>query len=491
MVKLSFPNSQESLVKDNKGILSTHLDYSKMVKSASDGFPRGVLEQYRPDDDHFAVHAILLGDYEHYGPNRNGDSFPKKACQDYHPCFVKFGHFFRHHNNKSPDLKIGDVKASAYNDPMGRVELILHGHKKLAEEEYEMVKAGKQLVFSMSCKVPYDICSICGNEAPKRADYCDHLKYEMCKIYENGKQAHAINDKPYFFDASRVVRPADRIAYGLQTWTALDPQEKSASIKCGADMAEEAGIKVPELLASVGEQILDVRKMRLVEKLAELEKKIDYLCRTKETTFGERLDYAILNEYPKAFLGDSISDSDMAKLASVEPSVLLDELARRGFIFSFEDFARYVGNKSASDIKGSQVIKAAREYFLPELFQKFGCGMAAENCLFDQSGYGHVPDEIDCLMDEVADRHGMSPHQAKIRMVIISIDRRPSLMPKLPSTISKEENPEIINEAKILAEFYGLYKVAALAKMEPQNLNDDLLTLSIMQNKINPTLEKL
>jgi hypothetical protein len=71
-------------------------------------------------------------------------------------------------------------------------------------------------------------------------------------------------------------------------------------------------------------------------------------------------------------------------------------------------------------------------------------------------------------------------------MMIISIDRRPSLMPKLASVISKDENPEIIKEAKILAEFYGLYKTAALSKMEPQTLTDDLLTLSIIQNKINP-----
>jgi len=67
-----------------------------------------------------------------------------------------------------------------------------------------------------NCKVPFDICSICGNKAPSRAYYCEHLKYYIGRIHpESGKMAYAINTMPKFFDISQVLIGADRIAKTL------------------------------------------------------------------------------------------------------------------------------------------------------------------------------------------------------------------------------------------------------------------------------------
>ena len=112
----------------------------------------------KPDDKHVGIHVVALGDSEHYQFNRNGDGFPKKACVDYHNTFVKHGHVFRHHRNKDPEKAIGIIKASAYNEPMGRIELFIHADKEKAAPELERLEKEGEHPFSMACVVDHDRC---------------------------------------------------------------------------------------------------------------------------------------------------------------------------------------------------------------------------------------------------------------------------------------------------------------------------------------------
>lgn len=105
----------------------------------------------KPDDRHVGIHVVALGDAEHYQFNRNGDGFPKEACVKYHDTFVKNGHVFRHHVNKDPEKSIGIVKASAYNEPMGRIELFIHADKDKAAPELERLEKEGEIPFSMAC----------------------------------------------------------------------------------------------------------------------------------------------------------------------------------------------------------------------------------------------------------------------------------------------------------------------------------------------------
>lgn len=107
------------------------------------------------------VHVIALGTTEEYGPNRNGDGFKKKACQDYHHYFVKDAHVYRNHKNTDPKKSYGIVKASAFNDEMNRVELIvaLNGTEKaakandglVADKEMDKLNSDKAMAVSMAC----------------------------------------------------------------------------------------------------------------------------------------------------------------------------------------------------------------------------------------------------------------------------------------------------------------------------------------------------
>ena len=58
-------------------------------------------------------------------------------------------------------------------------------------------------------------CSICLNRAPTRAQYCDHLKFQMRDVID-GKKVAALNPSPRFFDISWVFRPADATAFMMK-----------------------------------------------------------------------------------------------------------------------------------------------------------------------------------------------------------------------------------------------------------------------------------
>jgi len=192
--------------------------------------------------DEVPVHLIALGCKEAYGPNRNGDAFSERILQQTHHTFVKHAYWFRNHKNKKADghPTYGLVKASEYNPQMRRVELLvgLPATKEAAErmgvtypasEECEKLARGDDIAVSMACRVPYDVCSGCGNKARTRDEYCKEANCKFGGCYENLARLvktandvhmlHVDNVSPTFFDISKVWRPADRIAYaGKADW---------------------------------------------------------------------------------------------------------------------------------------------------------------------------------------------------------------------------------------------------------------------------------
>ena len=182
------------------------------------------------------------GDHTYSGPNvdshncnRNGDGFKKKACQEYHPTFVKFARLYQSHANKNPAKSYGLIKLSAYNPEMHRVELLAayNATKEAAERngglvadrQIEKLASGNDLPISMAARVPFDVCNFCSNKAPSRDFYCTPsmckaggIKDNLGKLVKVGTDIiHMGVDNPYptWFDMSDVWRPADRTAYGF------------------------------------------------------------------------------------------------------------------------------------------------------------------------------------------------------------------------------------------------------------------------------------
>ncbi len=223
------------------------------------------------------IHLIALGDTERYGCNRNGDGFSEETCKTYHNTFVKNARFYRSHNNKDKSKSYGIIKHSMYNNSMHRIELVvaLNGNKEAAErnkglvadEELKKLASNEDFPVSMACSVAYDVCSMCGNKAKTRDDYCDEddcsgggCKENLCKVAEDGRITYVDNPAPRFFDLSRVYKPADRIAF---IFGELD-LEKQASKRVlgGAQLANMLNlsepldfIAIPQASSSVQQQI--------------------------------------------------------------------------------------------------------------------------------------------------------------------------------------------------------------------------------------------
>jgi len=241
--------------------------------------------------DETPIHLLAIGATEDYGANRNGDGFRRLICERYHPTFVKHAHFFRDHKNKDPRKCYGHVKLSAWHDPMKRIELIvaLNGSEAaakrnggiFADKEMQKLASGKEIPVSMACRVSHDVCSYCGNKAPKRDDYCKSAEDGgMCKAgglcnnigslveIDGGiHHLHADNPDPDFFDISHVFRPADRIAYVSGMMKAA-----GATTVSGAELAEVMGVSLPyELLVDKTQPSHVQRMLKVAYQLADME----------------------------------------------------------------------------------------------------------------------------------------------------------------------------------------------------------------------------
>lgn len=187
----------------------------------------GISKQDRQRFCYVLVNALGAGEF--FGSNINADYFPWNALahegDDYgYKTFLK-AHAFSHHKNKDPERAFGIPIASLLNPRMKRVELIIKLDREKAKLEgadgiINRIDAGEFPDVSMGCKVPFDVCSICGNHSKTKDDYCkcmrpdpeDREKLGPNKILPDGRKVCVINTLPRFFDISFVFIGADKTA---------------------------------------------------------------------------------------------------------------------------------------------------------------------------------------------------------------------------------------------------------------------------------------
>lgn len=186
------------------------------------------IETLKPDPKYLYLHIIALGSGEYYGPNTNGDYFPEDGLVKYHHTFKEIAKHFKHHDNKDTSPSYGHVPFSTYNPIMRRVELVIAVDKEKAPDLVEKVERGERLAYSMSCRIPWDQCSICGNRSSKKPEYCDHIKNHLMEVMPDGRQVYMVNPEPVFFDISYVLRPADKTAMLLRKVAVEQEDEPSA-----------------------------------------------------------------------------------------------------------------------------------------------------------------------------------------------------------------------------------------------------------------------
>lgn len=482
MIKVIQPHAQNfsepvaALVKvSNRGIIGA--DKQAFVKRAGAEIAEKALH-IKFAKDEIPVHLIAIGSTEDYGPNRNGDGFTRSCCEKYHNTFEKFARFYRDHANKNPAKSFGIVKASYYNEPMRRIELIcaLNGSPEaaerngglLADREMEKLAAGKDIPVSMACKIPFDVCSSCGNKARTRAEYCDSpdngghckaggLKHNLGRVLANGHVLHADNPDPTFFDISHVFRPADRIAYvsgELQ-------KAASAGIVSGAELAEQLDVSFPSFIAAESASKAAGQQYAALCKLAAAEQEL--------VNNSEGWTQMLLASHSNVQPSIELNGRPFAKMAEV-----FRGLADAGVILSLRDFLSLTV-KSANDALVDAVSSA-----LPNIFSKLvkeaDVVETLENNAFFPADY--ASETVRVWAEKVACTRSLVTRNVEKRAYLAAIRG------VKPAEFSLEKRASGVAE-NTLAKHYALYKIAAFAAAGEKYQNN-LLTANhcVLQNHI-------
>lgn len=467
ITKLISQDSHEAVVQaayQHGEAMCSLIEHENGIKSASSALvSKELLETYRPENDKTAcIHLIAMGSSDQYGFNRNGDWFSGDVLEKRAHTFVTNGHMFREHRNKDPKEAIGQVKWAGY-DPKGmqRVEIIVHMDRDKAEEEYDMIKKGEALNFSMSCRVPNDRCSCCGNEAKKISEYCPHLRSQMGQYVSSfDKYACAINDNPTFFDISRVGVPADRIARHLEYLEYNGhSMDKSASV-------HNTGLIPSGILADVegvNLSTFELDEMCMLRKLAAAEEFIG-APETKSRAYIDKRAHVVSVIAPAA-LTESFTEDMLHKVRNAKPETLFHEFAKRACVLSLPAFCQYIsGNVDAAD---NELCKQA-SILLPGIFGRMlscmssvvpCCSMFQAGSRFAAECDPKKEDLVQNVMDDAEEKFSMDAEPAKQRVIRITITTT-----KAPEVIVKKSS--FAKQAYDLAEAYAQYQVRALCDIQ-------------------------
>ena len=443
---------------------------NQLQKIAADSFIFNV--DITPAKGKSYIHVITTGAGETYGSNTNGDFFNKQAgeytfsngktanlgggLKGYHNTFMKYGGVYRNHfNSKKGAQKEGEVYAECFNPEMNRGELILELDSNKWHTDLTKLANNMPLMWSMGAGVPRDLCSVCGNSAPTRKDYCDHLKYAMLQLDKTGRQICAINDQPHFHDISEVLTAADRIAFGLR---------KVAAANAGMVLEEEdlTGIYLPiDLINKIGNR-QERSRSDLIYKLARIEKRIEM----EGTTPDERnlIDCFSCNE--------DNSEDIISKLKHIDLDKLMYALNENGVLLPPKAFVRIVTGKPAEEIEGLEELPHA----VKDMFSHASKNEGFEELVNDGS-YSpcleHPGRSVMTLGNNLAD--SLSLHDEPLKTRVIRVTIRGGNGEKEASQSRNIESPA----ARVLATEYAKYQLSYLAG----NHSDDLIHRVAIHNQ--------
>lgn len=473
MVKCHAQDDQEALFKACGGHMNFLLDVDSRVKSASsDVITRQIISEFKPPKGHFAQHMIIMGDGEAYGANRNGDYWSKQANLTRHPTFVTEGAYYREHNHKRRDLAIGDVKYAAYNPAMARVELIVWGNIKKANDIFESLKKGEARSNSMSARVKFDVCSCCNQKSPSPQYYCKHAAEKMNQwVPEFQKYAYVDNPNPTYFDASDVGYPADRLAHYIEYAFPDEDMKKAASANrpvitgvdwakfYGADEYEHHNLK------------LNSWQTRMMEKMAAHEQWIS----DNVDSSSDNAKVAFVRNIAPLYWADELTDEEIHELRHVRPPTFFGKMAKSASILPFRSFLSYATGRTMKDLNSDPCVKFAAEKILPQLFRqlvKNGCAcQAMDPEVFSGDSAGTisvdpgVTDPVNKLMGKLGQKYTGDPEAVKARVIRITIIKSGSTKRgNYPEVVSEFRGPDE-EGAQFLAGVYGMYKLAAFQTM--------------------------
>lgn len=480
MIKVTYSSDISSTVGVGGEIVKSA---SELGKQASTIFHKDY-EEMKPPKGMTGIHLVALGDSEAYPMNRNGDLFPKEACEKYYDTFVKHGHVYQHHKNKDPKTQgIGEIKAAAYNPDMHRIELYIWADNEKAHDHLERLEKTGEVSFSMACRVPRDRCSVCNSirERPGGPGECDHIKWELGKLAEDGTQIGTYNDEPTWFDISFVGRPADRIAWNLKVASSM-PEE--LTINGSVKQAQIEGYVLPDDLAI--ESDIAKRKLGFMKKLADAYAKCEsWLSGETKPTGRDKYRFEL-----RKLAGARVDDETLSRLREYDPSVAFSALGGAGIVMDAQSLFKYAFGPDFNLVeKYVPHVEKAAPSVIKEAVDTSSCADFCNYSRFDASPSWnpHTPVSrglaFDLLKSAAARGFGTDDAVTSVLEAIAS-GSEPDFG---PSDTVKSAEP--IDEAvvKKLAKKYAMYKVAALCavmdgKMGRSLDEDDVVFVAAAQD---------
>lgn len=407
----------------------------------------------KPLKDHSLIHLIGLGASERTGQNRNGDGFKRALLQREHDTFRTKGALYRDHNSKVPwEQRDGDVVKTAYNDDMDRVELLVAARHDKCADWLSDIEKGKRVDFSMGFDCKYDVCTICGNKAKTRKDYCDCVKrgakapFGMGRVLDDGRKCGVDNPEGHFNDISKVGTGADMIAQHLRKVAHLNDGEALG----GAELMERLGMD----FAAKAEQSV---KMATAHKLSRMEKQVPVTSfRPSKST-------------------ERISQKVASKLRAAEPPVMFAQLAKVGAMLNCREFFKLtLGSKFAEH----EPLVDAAEGQLSTLFTDICASperldAVCNSRLYDCGKTAHLSGPILTPLESalICEEFSLHPEIAEQRSVKIALyGDRVEYTPV---------NQKLREPVEFLLNEYAAYKLAALEGTQ-WSLNDALILSAVM-----------
>ncbi len=465
-----------------------------LQKRAGDGMFADMVTKVAMGPGDIPIHTIAIGATEVTGPNRNADGFTVNTCRKHASSFVsrplrdyvKHAHngarYFLHHKNDDPLKSYGYVKAAAYNENMGRIELLIlangtkeaaqrNGGMVLPDEIQDKLHNGTFVGGSMSCKIAHDVCQICFNKAASRKDYCSEdtcvgpdglpgfgCKSGLARLLKSGRMQFVDNPDPIFFDFSYVNRPADRTAYGGMS-DDFRYKAASAMIPGGAWIAEQYGLFSDGLMYTTHQDDFHIKQLKLARDLAYLEAEMDTSPRPEDFISKAAFHKLVQPELDLSSLGQPLTRKFAAGLRA---------LAEAETFLTPEDFLAI----ASPGISGENIKIAAEKMRekLPRAFRK----LSANENLSTLLDHAFSPDVTGVPS---SDQRRLAVKASNSRSYCIcQLSKRASLailrgadvsqIEPMITIIKKAESskPDASNtESSELAEKYALYQLATLA----------------------------
>lgn len=360
--------------------LETGADLQAAVKSIS--------KQDRTKFCYVLVNALGAGEF--FGSNINADYFPWNALahegDDYgYKTFLK-AHAYSHHKNKDPERAFGVPIVSLLNPRMKRVELIIKLDREKAKLEgadgiISRIDAGEFPDVSMGCKVPFDVCSICGNHSKTKDDYCKHMRPDPedrdvmgpNKILKDGRRICVVNTLPRFFDISFVFIGADKTAKVMMKLASAGNLWAQGAVILSADagarfyagMQKVAAAQPVEEMEKVA-HIFGIQKQSAQEKFSEILKNIP------AGTFAMKNLGGVEKKEP------TISKKKLEKMSAHPLSAALGATAAMGIVLKPEEFQHLVLSKMGEAELAEELSKNNQVFRKVASFQHTGIEFTKE-----------------------------------------------------------------------------------------------------------------